>query len=344
MSFGGGSKSDYGAEKANKEMAEAAKLNAETAARAQEWSEQFFENYVAPILKVNTDLAITNEERAAKLFDFQFDQAQLQDTRYREFGIPAEDRFYRMAEEYSEPGYAEREAALAMGDVRAAQANQNQQLMRALASRGVDPTSPAAIAAMTDSAVLGSMMQATAANRARAAARDLGMALTADAANFARGALSGGLSYSQAAGGSAMQGQSATQGAVGAASGAGQIPMQGFNTAAGAYGANMSAWASMANTARQLQAKADESNSSGFGSFVGTIIGSGLKHSDRRLKKNVVKVGTLPNGLNVYEFDYIWGGPRQRGVLADEVEKIIPAAVSERLGFKMVDYSMLVGV
>ena len=61
--------------------------------------------------------------------------------------------------------------------------------------------------------------------------------------------------------------------------------------------------------------------------------------SDRRLKKNIKQIGTRPDGLNVYEFDYIWGGKRQVGLMAQEVQTIYPGAVSESGGYLMVDYS-----
>jgi hypothetical protein len=61
--------------------------------------------------------------------------------------------------------------------------------------------------------------------------------------------------------------------------------------------------------------------------------------SDRRLKKNIKQIGTRPDGLNVYEFDYIWGGDRQTGLMAQEVQSVYPGAVSESAGYLMVDYS-----
>lgn len=61
--------------------------------------------------------------------------------------------------------------------------------------------------------------------------------------------------------------------------------------------------------------------------------------SDRRLKKNIKQIGTRPDGLNVYEFDYIWGGDRQVGLIAQEVQGVYPGAVSESGGYLMVDYS-----
>lgn len=62
--------------------------------------------------------------------------------------------------------------------------------------------------------------------------------------------------------------------------------------------------------------------------------------SDRRLKSNVVRTGTHPLGIGLYEYDIF--GERQRGVMADEVEAVLPSAVSTHpSGFKMVDYSKL---
>ena len=62
--------------------------------------------------------------------------------------------------------------------------------------------------------------------------------------------------------------------------------------------------------------------------------------SDRRLKTNIVKVGDDPRGFGIYEYDIF--GRRERGVMAQEVEKIIPDAVMEHpSGYKMVNYGAL---
>lgn len=60
-------------------------------------------------------------------------------------------------------------------------------------------------------------------------------------------------------------------------------------------------------------------------------------YSDRRLKTNVVATGqTTPGGVPVYEWTYIWGGPRFRGVMADDVPH---ARHRDARGFWRVDYS-----
>lgn len=63
--------------------------------------------------------------------------------------------------------------------------------------------------------------------------------------------------------------------------------------------------------------------------------------SDRRLKSNIERIGTHRLGIGIYEYD-IFGG-RQIGVMADEVEAVMPQAVIEHpSGFKMVNYGALV--
>ncbi len=70
----------------------------------------------------------------------------------------------------------------------------------------------------------------------------------------------------------------------------------------------------------------------------------GARPSDRRLKTDVVRVDTLPNGLPLYSFRYVGGAQRFIGVMADDVELVIPGAVSvDAAGYKQVDYSQLLG-
>lgn len=73
----------------------------------------------------------------------------------------------------------------------------------------------------------------------------------------------------------------------------------------------------------------------------GTFSGAAGLFSDRRLKTNIKQVGVADNGLNIYSYNYVWGGPTQLGYMADEVEKIAPQAVGEAHGYKTVDYGMI---
>ena len=82
----------------------------------------------------------------------------------------------------------------------------------------------------------------------------------------------------------------------------------------------------------------------------GTNEGGGTKFmaSARKVKENIVKVGEHSSGIGLYLFNYkseyrdIWGYGRQFGVMADEVETVMPEAVFNHPdGYKMVNYAML---
>jgi outer membrane protein OmpA-like peptidoglycan-associated protein len=68
----------------------------------------------------------------------------------------------------------------------------------------------------------------------------------------------------------------------------------------------------------------------------------GTGWSDRRLKTDIRRVGTARNGLALYRFKYIWGGPVFVGVIAQEVTAIYPEAVLQGPGgYLRVDYDKL---
>ena len=102
-------------------------------------------------------------------------------------------------------------------------------------------------------------------------------------------------------------------------------------------------------SAAQQQGQADlnawNAEQSGANSMMGGLFSLGAagitKWSDRRLKRNIVKIGEYLNGLAKYSFTYIWG-EKAIGAMADEVEKLIPEAVmTHPSGYKMVDYAMV---
>lgn len=49
--------------------------------------------------------------------------------------------------------------------------------------------------------------------------------------------------------------------------------------------------------------------------------------SDRRMKTDIKRIGTADNGLGIYLYRYVTGGPFQIGVMAQEVEEVNPKAV-----------------
>ena len=62
--------------------------------------------------------------------------------------------------------------------------------------------------------------------------------------------------------------------------------------------------------------------------------------SDRRLKRNISRIGTHPLGIGLYEYDIF--DRHEIGVMADEVMKVKPQAVMRHpSGYLMVDYGQL---
>ena len=90
------------------------------------------------------------------------------------------------------------------------------------------------------------------------------------------------------------------------------------------------------NMARAQQA-------AGFGQLLGTgLTAAATFFSDRRMKKDAKKVGESADGIPIYEFRYKGdkrkSGPKQVGMMAQDVEKVAPEAVVDVGGLKAVDY------
>lgn len=82
------------------------------------------------------------------------------------------------------------------------------------------------------------------------------------------------------------------------------------------------------------------SNAGGLFNLAGSLGSAAIMASDRRLKSNIVRLGTHPLGIGIYAYNIF--GERQLGVMADEVEQVKPEAVlTHSSGFKMVNYGAL---
>lgn len=66
-----------------------------------------------------------------------------------------------------------------------------------------------------------------------------------------------------------------------------------------------------------------------------------LAMSDRGVKRDIERIGSLPNGLPTYRFRYLNGDESHIGVMADEVERLMPDAVIEIGGIKHVNYTAI---
>ena len=112
---------------------------------------------------------------------------------------------------------------------------------------------------------------------------------------------------------------------------------QGVDAANITLGANQ-----LAQNNAALKAQNRQSNTASIGSLLGTgaLAGGMFLASDRRLKENIRKVGKNKD-FNIYSYNYKGFKNKFIGVIADEVKKIMPQAVTEINGYLAVNYNMI---
>lgn len=109
----------------------------------------------------------------------------------------------------------------------------------------------------------------------------------------------------------------------------------------GAVGQNYAGQISNWNSINQRIGAENAAIANALGQAGGMGASMAMKFSDRRLKRNVQRIGTGTMGLPLYRFQYLWG-EQGEGYMADEVASVAPHAVVVGAGgFAMVDYSAL---
>lgn len=103
-------------------------------------------------------------------------------------------------------------------------------------------------------------------------------------------------------------------------------------------GAIQNQYQSQMNRYNSNVASANATNQAGVSALAAAL----MYFSDRRLKRDIRRIGVLPNGLPTYSFRYRWDDVQRRGVMADEVRKVMPSAVhAHESGYDMVDYGAI---
>ena len=232
-------------------------------------------------------------------------------------------------------------AGRAGADVAQAFASAKDQSNRNMARMGVNPNDGKAAAMGNQLSMAQALGTAQAMTGARTQARQEGYALTDRATNALAGYPAMGMQATGAGAGFGASGTNiANQGLAGMNSGFGAA-----GTMAGQMGSNATnMFGAQANYKVGADKAAADANPMGALLGAGATLGAAaIRWSDRRLKQDIELVGRDERtGLNLYEFAYKdEPGQRWRGVMADEVEKVMPAAVGRRAGFRTVNYSML---
>ena len=123
------------------------------------------------------------------------------------------------------------------------------------------------------------------------------------------------------------------------------IPQQATTQGADILGAGQ-----MGYNAQMGDFNAKQAAQANFNQGLMGLAGAGIAASDIRMKENISKVGVMPNGLNVYKYEYkdefkdhpLAGHGKHYGVMAQEVEQVFPYAVKTLdNGYKAVDYGLL---
>ena len=348
MSIGGSSTDTSGSARSAKDTAKTIKIeNAnldKVSGAAFDFTKNFFDTYITPMIGKVTDATTSALDRNTEIYNLQKQQAADFKKEFDENGKPLIDLFSKTVQDFSTDEFADTQARLGIGDVRNQQANADQATDRALAARGINPGSPAAIAAKTQTQVPYAVAAASQAARARDLANTQKLNLQASGANLGVTLGQQTTTSGQAAASTVQSGAGIPALNLNAVSGAQQAQYPGYDTAIKGYGTVLDAAASVNKQAQSDATRAAAQESSGFGDLIGTAIGIGAKvFSDRRLKRNVERIGRTPNGkLNIYRFNYLWSDTPTVGYMADEVMHVYPEAVFEVGGFKVLDYSKIV--
>ena len=70
----------------------------------------------------------------------------------------------------------------------------------------------------------------------------------------------------------------------------------------------------------------------------------GMERSDQRLKRDIHQLTTMPNGIKLYSFKYLWSDEVYVGVMAQDLlsnSQWKDAVITSNTGYYKVDYSML---
>ena len=132
--------------------------------------------------------------------------------------------------------------------------------------------------------------------------------------------------------------------------GASQGLLAGYGGLAGQMSQQRAQQAQYGMMAHQASQQRRASSSAGFGAAAGTAMQIGMMFSDSRLKENIVTIDNAVNKVNKLrgvEFDWniksgLPPGQHDVGVIAQELEEVIPEAVEVIDGYKAVAYHKII--
>jgi len=224
-----------------------------------------------------TEAGLKTQEQQYKAGEKQMALSDEYTQRMKEKFYPLQDQLLQEARQYSSEGEQQRQAALALGDVRDQAANAQMQSNMQMASYGINPTAGRFAGMQNANQVMQAATGAAAATKARSAAEQLGWAKRMDVQGLGSGlagsqstAMGLGLqagSQSLASGMTGMNaysqlGNSVNQGIQGSMQGWQNVGNLGVQT----YGQQVNAWGQ--------QQQANAASGSALGSTLGSLAGA----------------------------------------------------------------------
>ena len=215
-----------------------------------------------------------NAERAKALSDYQLDAMRRNDERYWNTAVPFENRLLEDVNRFDSQAYKDQQVAQALADTQTQFSNAQQQQIRDLARMGVNPNSGRAQALANQTSIAQAAAMASAANKTRMAAEQVGLSTKMQMYGGMRGLAGLGAANAQlglGAMGTSNQSAAGMTGAAGSYLGAN-------NAALGAMNSGMSAGIQGLGSYNQLQQNAFKINNDAdpFASILGAATQLGV--------------------------------------------------------------------
>ena len=212
-----------------------------------------------------------NSERSQALADYQLDAMRRNDERYWNTAVPFENRLLEDVNRFDSQAYKDQQVAQALADTQTQFSNAQTQQQRGLARMGVNPNSGRAQALANQTSIAQAAAMASAANKTRMAAEQVGLSTKMQMYGGMKGLAGLGATNAQlglGAMGTSNQSAAGMTGAAGSYLGAN-------NAAFGAMNSGMSAGIQGLGSYNQLQQNAVKINNDAdpFASILGAATG-----------------------------------------------------------------------
>lgn len=253
---------------------------AEAANRQLDMAQQQYDDYrnkdmpwMRGIAEESLGISRRNSERAGALSDYQLESMKFNDARYRDVAIPFEDQLLKDVNRFDSAGYKQSQVDSARADVQSSFDNVQNQTMRGLMRRGVNPGSGMALATGGALDIGKATALATAANKTRMAADQVG--LSSKMSMY--GGMKGLAGLGNASAGLAMNAMSTGNQSGAGMTNAGSSFLNANNANFSGAQAGMASGISGLGSYTQLGQKATEMNNASdpFGTILGAAAGMG---------------------------------------------------------------------